>query len=411
MKILMLNFDYKGLGTYYRSFDWARYLTKAGHEVTIVCLSSTQKLSCRTTKQHEIRILETPNFLNGSKVWFRLSAIWGWSPIDIAFRIREILRSNYDIVHTFEHHPNVTVPIYLTPRERVPVLVSDWCDNYGEGGFRDYNQFRLNSLYKRAGFPLRWLLDRVEKDLRIKSQAVTVISNFLMKRALDLGVSMDKICLIQGSVDTDSIQPIKRHDAKARVDLPQYSKIVAFLGSAQFDVDLALEALSLIVRQNPEILFLIIGKKMDFVTSKASELGISSNIIQTGWCSDENLPIYLSAADAFLLPMKRNPVNEARWPNKIGEYMAASRPTVCTNVGDVPQLLEKEQIGLVSEPQPEDFAEKILLILRNDELNRKMGKKARRVAETRFSLNFQGAKLESIYQRITQNQSHRGQSS
>lgn len=83
----------------------------------------------------------------------------------------------------------------------------------------------------------------------------------------------------------------------------------------------------------------IIGKKDNNVSKKAAELNIVNKIIQTGWCSNQQFPWYLSVADAFLIPMKDNPVNQARWPRKICEYMTAGRPTICTRVGDIAELI------------------------------------------------------------------------
>lgn len=402
MKILMLNFGRKNEGTFYRAYAWAKYLVKEGHEVTIVCVSRNRKFRSEVTYDHGIRILETPNFLDGNRVMVRFSGTTGWGVFDIILRLQEILRDNYDIVHTFEHFPNVFIPTCVAPKGKIPLLISDWCDHFGEGGFReDYcSPYRLNFIYKRIGFPIRRIMDFVERYHRVRATAVTVISKYLFKRAEDIGINGGNIFLIPGSVDINQLQPIDKAVAKDKVGFNREKQIVTFLGSAQFDVDFALDAFSLVLKDNPDVSFMIIGKEDDIIQRKVSELNIKNNVIITGRCPDELLPLYLSASDAFLLPMRNNPVNQARWPNKIGEYMASGKPTICTAVGDVANLIENEEIGLVSEDNYRDFAKKILMILNNKELSLKMGDRALKLAETKFALEVQGAKLEDIYQSL-----------
>lgn len=400
MKILMLNFERKSLGTYFRAYNWAKYLVRRGYEITIACLSNNQRFKSKIYYDDGIRILETPNFLDGSWLMARFSGIQGWGALDIIIRLREIFRTRYDIIHTFEHHPNVSVPVYLAPKKQLPILISDWCDNYGKGGFRDYYQYRLDYLYRNIGFPLRRLMDFIERDLRVKSQGITVISKFLFQRAINMGIDRNKIFLIRGGVDIDKIKPYCKEIAKEKLGINKEHKILAFLGSHQADLDFALDALALALRDVPDIYFLIIGKNNDKVRKKAAELNMTNRLIQAGWCLNRQLPWYLSAADAFLLPMRDNPINQARWPNKIGEYLAAGRPTICTRCGDVAELIEKEEIGVVSEVDYEDFAKKILLTLNNRDLSMRMGKKARKVAENKFSLDVQGSKIESVYKTL-----------
>lgn len=124
MKILMLNFDIKDLGTYYRSYNWAKYLVGVGHQVTIACLSNEQRIKSKIYYDEGIRILETPSFLDGTWLLSRFSGIEGWGALDIIIRLREVLRNRYDIIHIFEHRLNVQIPIYLAPKKQLSILNS-----------------------------------------------------------------------------------------------------------------------------------------------------------------------------------------------------------------------------------------------------------------------------------------------
>ena len=353
------------------------------------------------TTQHfdeDIRVLETPSAMDGSYVMKRLSGLYGWSPFSVMSRMRELRSGKYDIVHTFEHHPHVAVPPLVVNPETYRVLISDNCDHYGKGGFRgaQYSPYRLRNVYDIIGYPFRIGMDRLEQKLRKRADAVTVISRFLQQRARDMGVSSKRIHLIPGSADIEGIKPEDRKASRRRHGIEENSKVIAFLG-APFDLDFSFFAFTRILKKYPNGLFLMIGRKYNGVLQKATALGISNRIIATGWVADQEISSWLGCADLCLIAMRDHPVNQARWPDKIGSYMAAGRPTVCTRVGDVAEFVESNQIGLVSDAAPDAIADCIEKILSNADLAHFMDENARKTAERVLSLSIHGQILEGLY--------------
>ena len=406
MKILMLLFTRKNEGTFYRAFPWAVFLAARGHEVTVLCTSANNRFHRKDMQESGVQIVETPCWLTGRKVMTRLSGMYGWGPLDIAARVRELKCGNYDVVHTFEHHLHVALPVYLAGRKHIPVLVADWCDHYGKGGLREYtySPYRLYHIYKLIGLPFQVLMDFLESDLRRRADAVTVISTYLRQRAAHAGVPEDHIHLIPGSAETTLIQPKSRQQARSRLGLAEELNYVLFFGAGQFDVDFSLEAFAQVLRRIPTTRFIVLGRKDPAITRKSAELGIQNKVIQTGWISDEQLCDWLASADVCLLPMKDHAVNHARWPNKIGFYMAAARPTVTTVVteaNDVSTLIETRNIGMGSTLDPHDFADKIIHLFNHRELAAEMGARARRIAEQEYATEIHGTELETLYKTLT----------
>lgn len=402
MKILMLLFTRREEGTFYRAFPWAVFLAERGHDVTVVCTSAKHRFRRTVSVERRVRIIETPALLDGRYVMSRLSGLHGWSPLDIAARCREIRTGRYDIVHVFEHHMHVSLPVYLVRRKYIPVLVADWCDHYGRGGLKgdEYSPYRLRGLYKLIGFPFRRWTEYLEGALRRRADAVTVISSYLRQRAISKGVPEEKIHLITGSAEVERIRPQPSGPARAKLGLDETLRYALFFGAGQFDLDFSLEAFALAVQQRPDIRFIILGRKDAGVTRKAAELQLSDKIIQTGWTAEDQLNDWLACADVCLLPMKDHPVNQARWPNKIGFYMAAGRPTVAPAVGDVGRLIAERNIGMASWSNPHDFAEIVLYLLEHPDAAADMGRRARQLAETEFAPPVQGALLEGLYQSL-----------
>lgn len=400
MKVLMLNFGPRWQGTYYRPFNWGRHLVRCGHRVTIACGPRLGGGPGRISVDAGMRIVEAPGFLDPSRFLIRLGGLPGWGALDILGRILELRDGGYDIVHVFEHAPNVTLPAGLLQVRRPPALVADWCDHFGRGGFRDEDHYRLERVYRVLGEPVRRLLDRWERTLRIKARAVTVISDFLRRRAVGLGVAAEKIRLIRGSVDTAAVRPLAKPAARARWGLGAADRIVGFLGSFQADLDLTMAAVAAAAADLPALKLLIIGRRNPSLERLAETLGIADRVVQTDWCSEADLPWYLAAADAFIMPMKDNPINRARWPNKIGEYMAAGRPTIASRVGDVAELIDREGFGVTAGPSAPEMAAAISALLRDGDRLEAMGERARRIAERDFSLDVQGAQVEGLYRSL-----------
>ncbi|NCD35056.1 MAG: glycosyltransferase [Spartobacteria bacterium] len=401
MKILMSLFTQRCEGTFYRAFPWASYLASRGHDVTILCAGRKNRFASVISMENGVRIIEMPSLFDGRRIMTRLCGMAGWGPLDTIARWREMSRGTYQIVHTFEHHISVSLPVYLAGMKTKPVFVADGCDHYGKGGFREveYSPYRLHRIYDVAGAPVKWLMDFLERDMRRRADAVTVISSFLRQRMLDFGVQPERIHLIPGSADVTTIYPQDANAARERTGLPP-GAYVLFFGAGQFDLDFSLEAFALLREERPDTRFIVVGKIDESVTQKAKQTGVLEHLIQTGWVDDLQLNDWLACGDICLLPMKCNPPNHARWPNKIGAYMAAGRPIVLTDVNDAGGLVQRENIGLTSLVSPADFAQKILRLLQNPAEAQMMGKQARYVAEHQFALPVHGAMLERLYQRL-----------
>ena len=407
LKILMLVFVRRDEGTYYRAFPWARYLVSRGHTVTLMCLSPTRRFCGRTEYADGVRIIETPNFLDGRGVLRRMTGMTGWGPLDAAMRLSEICRGGYDLVHTFEHHLNVALPVFLAGRRHVPLLVADWCDHYGAGGFRrNGRRPRLDPIYRKVGLPLHACTDYLERALRLRANGVTVISSYLQQRALDLGVARENICLIPGSAEVRLVRPRDQSTCRERQGVPVGPHVAAFFGASHYDLDLALEAFLQVLRVDPDALLLLLGKLPKALEQRIQQFNLTRHVLCTGWIQDADLESWLACPDVFILPMRDTPVNRARWPNKIGFYMAAGRPTVCSDIGDVAELVRREGVGLVAAPGTEKFADRILELFGRPDLAMALGRQARDVAERLFDPEQHGQVLEAAYHAFAMHRAH-----
>lgn len=385
MNVLMLNHNPKESGTYFRCFHFARHLVRKGHKVTLMtCINNRFKPEVEYIEG--VRVIGTPRFRRVADFIVPGGLDTGF--LDILIRAGHTTFSNYDIIHGFDHLPNVSFPAYLGRKLRNVCFISDWCDWWTKGGF-PYERFQSK---RRNDFEIF-----LEEGIRKIADGVTVISSVLKERTEGLGVPADKIKVIPSGADINNIRPLCKKTAREKLDLPLNASILGFVGFVDVDVDLVIRAIKIVSEKNPLARALIIGVK-DKAAQTAKELGIEDKVILAGIKPYSHLPDYYAAADVLAMPLRDTLFNRARWPNKIGDYLAAGRPTVSHPVGDIKRLFAEHHIGFLAEPDSaEDFAAQVARLFDDPSMASQMGETARRLAEDEYSWERMTDSLEQFY--------------
>lgn len=396
MRILALNFNQKGVGTYRRSFYFSRELARAGHDVTMMTVSHNSQFRSRVSwKRDWIGESSEPR---GEGPWFRLiegpawgyRALpgWGSGPLDIWSRIQELRSGNYDAVVGFEYHPNVSWPVYLTRGWKGFRFVSDWCDWFGGSS----NQFR--------GWKIAHHIDcHLEEKIRHRAERVSVTSRLLFDRALSIGIPANKIVHIPEGAATDYIVSIDRKQARAQVKMPQDVPIL--LAVRNGDSCREVRVFREVLRRIPGVRLLLVGRESTAATRLAEQLGISTQVISSGWVSDENYPRFLACADVCICPLEDSRNDQARWPAKILDFLASGCATVTNAVGEVDALFRKSQVGVLAEHGDEPFAEEVANLLLDEPRRRFLGASARRTMVEEWDWRVRGAAIAELVERGT----------
>jgi glycosyltransferase involved in cell wall biosynthesis len=108
----------------------------------------------------------------------------------------------------------------------------------------------------------------------------------------------------------------------------------------------------------------------------------SGSAIVEGVMSRERLLESYRECAALLLPMKDEPRSLARFPTKVGEYLASGRPVVATEIGELGALLSDGKNAFLAEPgSVRSFAEAVLTALRDSKRAGAVGRGGRAFAE------------------------------
>jgi len=179
--------------------------------------------------------------------------------------------------------------------------------------------------------------------------------------------------------------------------------------SLQDGVEYALYALhDLIYKRDRQDISLVLMGDGDYVSSLHAlthKLQLDEYVNFTGWVSREDIVRYLTAADVGLSPDPQNGLNEYSTMIKTMEYMAMGKPAVAFDLTET--RFSAQDAALYATPNlVEDFANKIEVLLDNEELRLTMGAIGRKRIEEELSWDHSKEHLLLAYEKFFSRGSH-----
>ena len=158
-----------------------------------------------------------------------------------------------------------------------------------------------------------------------------------------------------------------------------------------------LEAAQMILKERVSARFLIIGDGTHDAKLKAQakDLGIEKQVIFTGYRRD--IPILIGLSDLVAIPSLRE-----GGPLVLFEALQMRKPTVGTAVGLIPAVIEDGESGFVVPIEDAgSLAEKLLVLIRDPALAKRMGEKGRERCRP-YDVSATVDRLSGIYRELQQ---------
>jgi glycosyltransferase involved in cell wall biosynthesis len=158
-----------------------------------------------------------------------------------------------------------------------------------------------------------------------------------------------------------------------------------------------LKAIPYVLAEFPDAKFVIIGRHMDaypdlkkFVVAS----GMDNSVKFPGLVSQEEKLDYLHRAAIYVQPTKHEAFGVG-----IAEAMSCRLPVISSRVGAVAEVLG--DCGLYADPDdPKDLADKIILLLRDENLRRELGKKARERVLANFTYQKRKDEIQKVLDEV-----------
>jgi D-inositol-3-phosphate glycosyltransferase len=202
-------------------------------------------------------------------------------------------------------------------------------------------------------------------------------------------VAVQKVSVIPLGVDLERFQPAtaaERASARALLGIPATERVILAIGRIEplKGLDILIRSLALMSDRSDVGVYIIGGDEratpeIDRLLAIARQEGVADAVHFLGSRPHEALPDYYHAADVVAVPSFYESFGLVAV-----EAMAAGVPVVASRVGGLASTVADGRTGyLISWRCPEPFAEKIELLLANEELRSALGRSAReRMAES-----------------------------
>ncbi|MBW2064748.1 MAG: glycosyltransferase family 4 protein [Deltaproteobacteria bacterium] len=171
-------------------------------------------------------------------------------------------------------------------------------------------------------------------------------------------------------------------------------------------VDYLIKAIPLVLKRFPEVNLVVVGdgpQKADLVRL-SHDLGIGDKVVFAGKIPQEILSAYYSRAEAFVLPSIVSKRGETEGLGLVLlEAMACGTPVIGSDVGGIPDIIKDGETGLLARPADHiDLADKIITLLSDGNLGKRISSKALHYVRDNFSWDKIADRFIGIYKKIIQ---------
>lgn len=359
----------------------AEGLAREGYQVTVVCWDREgQFASQEAVEGYQVeRIQNVPTVYGaGARQVFRTPRFWRGA---IA-RVRSL---RPDVIHC---HDLDTLPAGWWLKLRTGArLVYDAHEDYPA----------LMSLYLPNAMVkmLTWL----ERCLMGQVDYTITASTFLADRWRTQNVTpLITIGNVQSLEPFDAVSEAAVSAARAQLGLTPDDFVVSYIGG--FSRNRQLLPLIEAARTIPDVNVFLWG---DGHQREAVEVAVAQvpNVRYLGWLPADQVPLYTRLTDVVYYCLRPDyPGAVYNAPNTLSNAMAAGRPIIANDTGDLGRIVRQTRCGvLVPEVTPEAIRD-ALKALRDPTLRQQMGKAGRTAAETRYNSAVAVKQLLQVYARL-----------
>ncbi|MGH2458658.1 MAG: glycosyltransferase [Chloroflexota bacterium] len=219
-----------------------------------------------------------------------------------------------------------------------------------------------------------------------------------------------RVRVVPSGVDVERFKPVPRSDARRELQLSDDERLVVYVGRLlpRKDVENLIHAVArlrdrvrapfrlIVVGGETESADLAREPEMRRLVEVAERIGVSGLVRFAGRRPSDRLRAYYSAADVFA---------STPWYEPYGltplEAMACGTPVVCSAVGGMTFTVADGVTGFLVPPRdPGQLADRLALLLTDDDLRARMARDARRRVEERFTWTTVASRTAAVYQEL-----------
>lgn len=243
----------------------------------------------------------------------------------------------------------------------------------------------------------------ISKPILKNADAVIALTGD-MKREIQSICNRD-VFVIPNGIDLERFENLSKEDLRSKLEIKE-ENIILFVGTLRpvKGMKYLIEAMKTITDKNKNSRLFIVGdgEERKCLENLVRTLNIERYVTFIGKIPNDEIPKYMAASDVFVLPS----LSEG-FPVTVVEAMASGLPIVATTVRGLPEIIENDENGFLVEPKnPKRIAEKVLLLLEDNELRKRISGKNKEQSKS-FSWDNTVDSLEKIYKQICNNYTYK----
>lgn len=387
MNILMLTWEFPpriigGLSRHVSDLSYA--LSKKGINITVITCCSEEGGEKEIIGNLSIyrvpsKIIEVSDFIS----WIYFLNL---SMIIKAFEISK--QTSFDFIHVHDWL-SAFVGYVLKYSFKKPLIATIHATEYG----------RNQGIYTKE----QKFIHNVEWWLTYEAWKVIVCSNFMKEEVKNLfNLPEDKISVIPNGINIENLKTsLNLNEIRKNFALP-HEKIILFIGRMYYQKgpEYLLRSAPFILSQFPHAKFIFVGTGdlLNSLREEANNLGLQNKVVFTGFIDDSLRNALLNLADVCVFPSIYEPFGIVAL-----EAMALSKPVVASNLGGLKEIINSGYDGFLFTPRDTyDLSQKILSLLNEENLARKMGERAREKIENFYTWDKVAKETLKVYGKIHQ---------
>lgn len=284
---------------------------------------------------------------------------------------RLVRRYRYDMVMAQSWYPSGIAASYIAEKYRIKTTVTV------------HGNEILNPRYSTSFWQKR--MKKVFETAKI----IFCVSNFTSQKLIDrIGSSSDiskKTSVIYNGVDFKYFTPsepdaelVEKHKLQGAKIILTLARLVERKGH-----DMVINALPTIKKSIPQVKYVICGKGIyeEKLKELAHKLGLSDDVIFTGFIPNDSRKKYYNICDLYIMPSRE--ITEKGDVEGFGitylEANACGKPVIGSNAGGASEAIIDGKSGLLADPlDPDDIARKCIALLSDASLSEKIGVNGRK---------------------------------
>lgn len=298
--------------------------------------------------------------------------------------------------------------IRIVRRENINLIHSHWivpCGVYGAVCRLLYNVKHVTTAHAGDVFTIKDSALKFFVSIAMRrAERITANSQYTwtILTSIDAHISK-KTLIIPMGVDTARFKPNNFIDLKKEHDAEFIILSIGRLVKKK-GIDNLIKAMALITEIFPSAVLLIggSGPERQYLEELVRELKLENNVRFLGFIPSTDLSKFFPSADIFVLPSIETKKGDTEGLGVVLlEAMACKTAVIGSNIGGITDIIIDGVNGSLSNPgDPEDLAEKIIKLLRDEDLREQFSTEGKRTVDENFSWDVVIEKFSRLYEKL-----------